>query len=53
MDRLYLHSRTLLADEKPVVLGGDFNVIPQDIDCYDPPAWAGDALIRMESRAAF
>ena len=37
----------------PVVLGGDFNVIPQDIDCYDPAGWEGDALTRDESRAAF
>ena len=53
MDRLYARSQALLADEIPVVLGGDFNVIPQDIDCYDPPGWFGDALTRIESRAAF
>ncbi len=53
MERLYARSQQLLEDEVPVVLGGDFNVIPQDIDCYDPPGWAGDALTRIESRAAF
>ncbi len=53
MKRLYLRSQALLADEIPVVLGGDFNVIPQDIDCYDPPGWVGDALTRSESRSAF
>ncbi len=53
MDRLVTHATSLLADEKPVVLGGDMNVIPQDIDCYDPAGWAGDALTRPESRAAF
>jgi len=53
MERLFHHSQSLLSDEIPVVLGGDFNVIPQDIDCYDPPGWAGDALTRIESRAAF
>ena len=36
-----------------MVLAGDFNVIPQDIDCYDPPGWEGDALTRPESRGAF
>jgi exodeoxyribonuclease-3 len=53
MERLYARSQQLLEGEVPVVLGGDFNVIPQDIDCYDPPGWAGDALTRIESRAAF
>ena len=53
MARLYERSQALLADEMPIVLGGDFNVIPQDIDCYDPPGWVGDALTRIETRAAF
>ena len=53
MSRLNARAKTLLATEMPVVLAGDFNVIPQDIDCYDPPAWEGDALTRPESRAAF
>ena len=35
------------------IIGGDFNVIPEDKDCYDPKAWAGDALAQPESRAAF
>ena len=37
----------------PIVLGGDYNVIPNDRDCFDPVGWAGDALTRPESRAAF
>lgn len=53
MERLNRRAEELLRDEIPVVLAGDFNVIPQDIDCYDPPAWEGDALTRAESRAAF
>ena len=53
MNRLTARATTLLTDEVPVVLAGDFNVIPQDIDCYDPPGWEGDALTRPESRAAF
>ena len=53
MDRLYNRATHLLDQEIPVVLGGDFNVIPQDIDCYDPAGWEGDALTRIESRGAF
>jgi exodeoxyribonuclease-3 len=53
MNRLTARATDLLKDEMPVVLAGDFNVIPQDIDCYDPPGWEGDALTRPESRAAF
>ena len=53
MERLNRRAEELLRDEIPVVLAGDFNVIPQDIDCYDPPGWEGDALTCAESRAAF
>ena len=53
MERLNIRAEELLRHEIPVVLAGDFNVIPQDIDCYDPPGWEGDALTRAESRAAF
>lgn len=53
IERLNRRAEDLLRDEIPVVLAGDFNVIPQDIDCYDPPGWEGDALTRAESRAAF
>ncbi|MDH3231049.1 MAG: exodeoxyribonuclease III, partial [Alphaproteobacteria bacterium] len=52
MDRLIAHVRAnLLPAEQPFVLGGDYNVIPADLDVYDPKAWAGDALFRPESRA--
>lgn len=53
MARLEAHARDLLALEEPVVLGGDYNVIPDDQDCHDPVAWRGDALFRPESRSAF
>ncbi|HUT50960.1 MAG TPA: exodeoxyribonuclease III [Alphaproteobacteria bacterium] len=53
MKRLERHARDLLALEEPTILGGDYNVIPNDEDCYDPAAWAGDALFRPESRSAF
>ena len=53
MDRLHAHVEGLLEREMPVALGGDYNVIPEPKDCYDPRAWEGDALYRPESRGAF
>ncbi|MEX1035580.1 MAG: exodeoxyribonuclease III [Sneathiella sp.] len=50
MDRLITRARYLLSVEEATVLAGDYNVIPQDEDCYDPKAWEGDALTRIESR---
>ncbi|MEI9888177.1 MAG: exodeoxyribonuclease III [Rhizomicrobium sp.] len=52
LERLNSRAKALLADEEPVALMGDFNVIPQAEDCYDPKAWAKDALFQPESRAA-
>ncbi|TNE42600.1 MAG: exodeoxyribonuclease III [Alphaproteobacteria bacterium] len=53
MEHLIARAGELLKTEKPVVLAGDYNVIPQDEDCYDPKAWEGDALTRPESRNRF
>ncbi len=53
MDRLAARAEILLGYEEAVVLGGDYNVIPADLDCYDPPAWRDDALCQTESRARF
>jgi len=53
MARLKAHAEVLLAEEEPLVLAGDYNVIPEASDCYDPAAWAGDALFQPQSRAAF
>jgi exodeoxyribonuclease-3 len=50
MDRLGRHAETLLALEEVLVLGGDYNVIPAPEDVYNPAAWAGDALFRLETR---
>jgi len=52
MERLYDHARDLLKTEDAFVLGGDFNVIPEEGDVYDPAAFRADALFRPESRAA-
>ena len=52
-DRLIAQAQKLLTTEQPVVLAGDYNIIPEDRDCYDPAAWAEDALFRLESRQKF
>lgn len=52
MERLRLHARELLALEEPLVLAGDYNVIPAPIDVHDPAAWVADALFLPDSRAA-
>lgn len=51
--RLQLHAHELLSLDIPVVLAGDFNVIPTEIDAYKPERWVDDALFRPETRAAF
>jgi exodeoxyribonuclease-3 len=53
MERLNRHIRHLLAFEEPLILMGDYNVIPTPDDCHDPNAWQGDALFQPETRAAF
>lgn len=53
MERLARHAEVLLDTEMPVILGGDYNVIPAPQDCYSPAAWADDALFKPETRAAF
>ena len=53
MARLAARAEQLLADERPVVLGGDYNVIPEPEDCHDPASWARDALFLPETRRAF
>ncbi len=53
MERLRTHAASLLEQDEAVVLGGDYNVIPEPIDCHDPNAWLDDALFQPESRRAF
>jgi exodeoxyribonuclease-3 len=52
LERLHLHARELLANEEPVVLMGDYNIIPADLDAARPKAWLKDALFQPESKAA-
>jgi exodeoxyribonuclease-3 len=51
--RLQAHGRKLLRLKQPVVLAGDFNVIPTERDVYKPENWKNDALFRPESRRAY
>jgi exodeoxyribonuclease-3 len=51
--RLAEHAQSLLAQKIPVVLTGDFNVMPTELDVYKPERWVNDALFRPETRAAF
>jgi len=53
MKRLKAHMAELLRDERPVVLGGDFNVIPEEMDVHNPKGWEKDALFHPPTRAAF
>ncbi len=53
MDRLYTRLKQLREQEVPFLIGGDFNVIPEARDCWDPKIWMNDALYRLETRQQF
>ena len=52
-ERLISHAAELLDQDSPVVLAGDYNVMPTDLDVYAPERWVDDALFRPEVRDAF
>ncbi|MEO6849272.1 MAG: exodeoxyribonuclease III [Mucilaginibacter sp.] len=52
-ERLTTHAADLLASGTPVVLTGDYNAIPTELDAYKAERWVDDALFRPETRAAF
>jgi exodeoxyribonuclease-3 len=52
-NRLNIRAQELLNMNIPVVMTGDFNVMPTDLDVYKPERWLDDALFRPETRAAF
>jgi exodeoxyribonuclease-3 len=52
-ERLTAHARNLLDQDTPVLLAGDYNVIPTELDVYKPERWVDDALFRPEVREAF
>ena len=51
--RLNAHAHSLLRENVPVVLAGDYNVAPAEIDIYPTTSWDEDALIQPASRAAY
>lgn len=53
MKRLRDHLQVLREDDVPFIVGGDFNVIPEAKDCYDPKDWINDALYRLETRQQY
>ncbi|MEP6546318.1 MAG: exodeoxyribonuclease III [Gammaproteobacteria bacterium] len=53
LNRLLAHAAELLLSGEPVVLAGDYNVIPTEVDVYKPERWLDDALFRIEVREAF
>ena len=52
-ERLQAHAATLHASGLPVVLAGDFNVVPTEADIYASRSWKRNALLQPQSRAAF
>jgi exodeoxyribonuclease-3 len=50
MDRLFRYCREQLKAEEPLILAGDFNVIPSEADARNPSAWVGDALFLPQIR---
>ena len=53
MDRLFARLKNLRDERIPFLVGGDFNVIPEDIDVYNPDNWLDDALFSPEARRKF
>lgn len=53
LERLHRHANELLATKLPIILAGDFNIIPANLDVYKPERWIEDALFRTEVREAF
>jgi exodeoxyribonuclease III len=52
-ERLITYAAKLLVSDQPVMLAGDFNVMPSDLDVYKPERWLDDALFAPEARAAY
>jgi len=52
-ERLRLRAQELIDSKAPVVIAGDYNVMPTELDVYKPERWLDDALFRPETRAAY
>ncbi|HEX2199592.1 MAG TPA: exodeoxyribonuclease III [Burkholderiales bacterium] len=53
LERLIAHAAALYASGHPVVLAGDYNVVPTDFDIYNPRSWKKDALLQPEPRRRY
>jgi exodeoxyribonuclease-3 len=53
LERLNAYASELIDADIPVVLAGDYNVVPTDFDIYNPRSWQKDALLQPESREAY
>lgn len=51
--RLTKYAKKMLASGAPVILAGDYNVMPTDLDVYKPERWLDDALFRPEVKSAY
>jgi len=52
-ERFIQHAGTLCHGNQPVVLAGDYNVVPTDFDIYNPRSWLKDALLQPETRECY
>jgi exodeoxyribonuclease-3 len=52
-ERFIRHAATLCDSTEPVILAGDYNVVPTDFDIYDPRSWRKDALLQPETRDCY
>jgi exodeoxyribonuclease-3 len=52
-ERLIEHAAGLVLSDHPVILTGDFNVVPTDFDIYNPASWRKDALLQPATREAW
>ncbi|MGE0755075.1 MAG: exodeoxyribonuclease III [Alphaproteobacteria bacterium] len=53
LDKLHAHCKTLLGYEEQLVIGGDYNIAPEDVDVHNPKHWEGSVLTHDTVRAAF
>jgi exodeoxyribonuclease-3 len=53
LDALNAHAQTLFDSGHPIVLAGDYNVVPTDHDIYDPKSWRRNALLHREARTRY
>lgn len=52
-DRFLAHAAALFKTKLPIVLAGDYNVVPTDFDIYNPRSWLKDALLQPETRERY